>query len=736
MPSSSPPTIVQVAVPTPLHGHFDYLPPAQGPLPPVGARVRVPFGRRRIVGLVVGHGQGSALPNARLKRIEAVLDETPLLDAPLLNLLRWAADYYHHPLGEVISAALPQTLRQGKLAIARGIERYHVTESGRTIAPDGLTRAPRQASVLRRLQANPEGITLEQLREGQDTDPRAALKALIDKGLVERHHRPCLEPPRDERPDAPALNAAQQAAISSITESLGGFTCHLLEGVTGSGKTEVYLHAIEQVLERGLQSLVLVPEIALTPQLLERFRQRLATPIAVLHSSLSDGERHCAWLSARSGEAGVIIGTRSAVFAPWARPGLIIVDEEHDASLKQQEGFRYHARDLAVMRGHREAVPVVLGSATPSLESLGNVERGQYQRIELPGRAGGAVAPRLKVLDVRQQFMDEGLSTALLDAMQRHLEADGQVLLFLNRRGFAPALICHDCGWVADCHRCDARMTWHAGARLLRCHHCGHETGIPARCPSCGNALAPRGQGTERIEQALHKHFPQYPAIRIDRDSTRRKGSLESALEGVREGRYRILVGTQMLAKGHDFPNVTLAAILDADQGLFSVDFRAVERLAQTIIQVAGRSGRALRAGEVMIQTHQPDHPLLSSLLGGGYRAFARTALAERREATLPPYASLALLRAEAVDAQTPLAFLEQARDHLQTLSLPGIHPWGPAPAPMERRAGRYRAHLLLHAPRRQDLQRALGPWLTELARLPGARQVRWSIDVDPADLT
>ncbi|ANB02104.1 primosomal protein N' [Ectothiorhodospira sp. BSL-9] len=736
MPRSFPASIVQVAVPTPLHGHFDYLPPTQGPLPTVGARVRVPFGRRRVVGLVVGHGQTSDLPEGRLKHIEAVLDETPLLDTPLLNLLRWAADYYHHSLGDVISTALPNNLRQGKAAMARGIERYRLTQAGQATAPDTLTRAPRQASVLHRLQTHPEGLTLEQLRADQDSEPRPALKALIDKGLVASHHQPCLEPPRVERPDAPVLNEAQQLAVSRITASLGGFTCHLLEGVTGSGKTEVYLHAIEQVLERGLQCLVLVPEIALTPQLLERFRQRLNTPIAVLHSSLNEGERHCAWLSARSGEAGVIIGTRSAVFVPWARPGLVIVDEEHDSSLKQQEGFRYHARDLAVMRGHREAVPVVLGSATPSLESLGNVERGQYQRIELPGRAGGAVAPRLKVLDVRQQFMDEGLSTALLDAMQRHLEADGQVLLFLNRRGFAPALICHDCGWVADCHRCDARMTWHAGARRLRCHHCGHETGIPVRCPSCGSALAPRGQGTERIEQALHKHFPQYPAIRIDRDSTRRKGSLESALEGVREGRYRILVGTQMLAKGHDFPNVTLAAILDADQGLFSVDFRAVERLAQTIIQVAGRSGRALRAGEVMIQTHQPDHPLLSSLLGGGYTAFARTALTERREAALPPYASLALLRAEAADAQAPLAFLEKARDHLQSLSPPGIHPWGPAPAPMERRAGRYRAHLLLHAPRRQDLQQALTPWLPELTRLPGARQVRWSIDVDPVDLT
>ncbi|SEP95548.1 replication restart DNA helicase PriA [Ectothiorhodospira magna] len=736
MPQSSATPILQIAVPTPVQGYFDYLPaPDEANLPAIGARVRVPFGRRQMVGVVIGHSEASHVPSHRLRPIVATLDAEPLLDALLLNLLTWAADYYQHPLGEVMAAALPVALRQGKPAQVQGIEYCTLTEAGRRTDPASLPRAPRQTALLRLLQDRQEALTLEQLRTQQDTDPRQSLKALVDKGLVQIDARSCLTQVDTPPAPAPALNAAQQQAVEAIVASLDGFTGHLLEGVTGSGKTEVYLQVIRQVLASGRQCLVLVPEIALTPQLLDRFRARLDIPIAVLHSGLNDSERLCAWLCARSGEAGVVIGTRSAVFAPWARPGLIIVDEEHDPSLKQQDGFRYHARDLAVMRAHREQVPVVLGSATPALESLANVARGQYRHLSLPGRAGGASAPRLKLLDVRSQFMDEGLSVPLLDRIQQHLEDDGQVLLFLNRRGYAPALICHECGWVADCHRCDARMTWHAGIRRLRCHHCGHETGVPAQCPSCSRPLVGRGQGTERVEQALRRHFPAWPVVRIDRDSTRRKGALASALEGVRSGQHRILVGTQMLAKGHDFPNVTLAAILEADQGLFSADFRAVERLAQTIVQVAGRAGRGARPGEVLIQTHHPDHPLLLTLLRAGYGAFAQAALAERREAHLPPYAALALLRAEAADAEAPRVFLEGASQALTSKNPQGVQAWGPAPAPMERKAGRYRAHLLLQADQRRDLRKALAIWLPDLPRLPGARKVRWSVDVDPVDL-
>ena len=660
--------ILQVAVPVPLPGCFDYLALADAPVPAVGARVRVMFGRRKLVGMVMTHGRGSELPQSRIKPILEVLDSSPLIDASLLGLLQWAADYYQYPLGEVIASALPKTLRQGQLA----------------------TLKPRH------------------------------------RGLP----APC-----ESLGSGPALNAEQQQAVAAVSSHWGRFQGFLLEGITGSGKTEVYLHLAQAALAQGKQVLVLVPEIALTPQLVARFRERLPTPVAVMHSALSDGDRHCAWLLARSGEAGVIIGTRSAVFVPWARPGLIIVDEEHDPSLKQHEGFRYHARDLAMLRGHRESVPVLLGSATPSLESLANVQRGQYQRVRLPARAGGAELPRIELLDLRRRFLDEGLAEPLLERMQKHLQQQGQVLLFLNRRGFAPALLCHDCGWVADCRRCDARMTWHARAARLRCHHCGYECSPPPRCPACDSALAPQGEGTQRIEAALQRHFPDYPVVRIDRDSTSRKGSLEDALAEIRSGHYRILVGTQMLAKGHDFPDVTLAAVLDADQGLFSSDFRAIERLAQTIVQVAGRAGRGERRGEVMVQTHQPDHPLLRSLIAGGYARFAEVLLEERRMAQLPPYASLALLRAEATEAHWPQAFLSEAYQLLAAQGDARVQLWGPAPAPMERRAGRYRAQLLIQAEQRAPLQAVLRQCLPQLGTLETARRVRWSLDVDPADL-
>ena len=660
--------ILQVAVPVPLPGCFDYLALADAPLPAVGARVRVMFGRRKLVGMVMAHGRGSDLPQSRIKPILEVLDQSPLIDASLLGLLQWAADYYQYPVGEVIASALPKTLRQGQPA----------------------TLKPRHRGL---------------------PAPSASLGS------------------------GPALSAEQQQAVAAVSGHWGQFQGFLLEGITGSGKTEVYLHLAQAALAQGNQVLVLVPEIALTPQLVARFRERLPTPVAVMHSALSDGDRHCAWLLARSGDAGVIIGTRSAVFVPWARPGLIIVDEEHDPSLKQHEGFRYHARDLAMLRGHRESVPVLLGSATPSLESLANVQRGQYQRVRLPARAGGAELPRIELLDLRRRFLDEGLAEPLLERMQKHLQQQGQVLLFLNRRGFAPALLCHECGWVADCRRCDARMTWHARAALLRCHHCGHEAPPPPRCPGCGSALAPQGEGTQRIEAALQRHFPDYPVVRIDRDSTSRKGSLEDALADIRSGHYRILVGTQMLAKGHDFPEVTLAAVLDADQGLFSSDFRAVERLAQTIVQVAGRAGRSERRGEVMVQTHQPDHPLLRSLIAGGYARFAEALLEERRLAQLPPYASLALLRAEATEVHWPQAFLSEAYQLMAAQGDARVQLWGPAPAPMERRAGRYRAQLLIQAEQRAPLQAMLRQCLPQLGTLDSARRVRWSLDVDPADL-
>jgi primosomal protein N' (replication factor Y) len=531
------------------------------------------------------------------------------------------------------------------------------------------------------------------------------------------------------------LSPEQHHAVDTVRQVGDRYACFLLEGVTGSGKTEVYLQLIAPLVAAGRQTLVLVPEIGLTPQLVERFRTRLGLEICVLHSGLSETQRLQAWRRAAGGQARLILGTRSAIFTPLRHPGLIIVDEEHDGSFKQQDGLRYSARDLAVWRGHTLNVPVVLGSATPSLESLYNVEQGRYRHLTLPQRAGNAQPPQVRLLDLRGRTMYGLLSDALVDAIGRHLRDGGQILVFLNRRGYAPVLLCHACGWVAECRRCDARMTVHRGHGQLRCHHCGSQRPVEHYCPACGSSeLLGIGEGTERVEQALKEQFPDQRVLRIDRDTTRRKGALEQALEAAQSGEARILLGTQMLAKGHHFPGITLVAILDADQGLFSTDFRASERMAQLIIQVAGRAGRADRRGEVLVQTHHPDHPLLLQLVEKGYPAFAVTALEERRETLLPPYASMALLRAEAADPQHPRAFLEQARALAGTLREDTVQLWGPVSAPMERRAGRYRAQLLLQTAQRGALQRLLGLWVPQLDGLKTARRVRWSIDVDPVD--
>jgi len=651
----------------------------------------------------------------------------------LLQLLSWAAVYYHHPIGETLATALPVLLRKpGKTPDMR-VKVWQLSDAGHQQLERGLNRAPRQLSVLNQLKAHPQGLVRETL-----SVPLAVLKTLQQKGWIV-----CLDaaPERvqeilNSSQALHSLTEPQEKAVKAVQTAFESFNTFLLEGVTGSGKTEVYLQLIEPLLQDHRQVLVLVPEIGLTPQLIDRFRQRFTVDVAVLHSGLSDSQRLRAWQQAADGTARLILGTRSAIFTPLKNPGLIIVDEEHDSSFKQQEGLRYSARDLAVWRAHQLNIPVMLGSATPSLESLYNARQGRYQLLLLPERAGQALAPKMHLLDLRHQPMRDLLSAALLDAMDVHLKRGGQILLFLNRRGFAPVLLCHACGWVSECRRCDARMTLHQRRGELRCHHCGSQRRVDAFCPSCGSSeLLGIGEGTERVEQALLERFPNDPVLRIDRDTTRRKGQLEDALCDAQAGKARILLGTQMLAKGHHFPNVTLAAILDADQGLFSSDFRASERMAQLIIQVAGRAGRADKPGEVIIQTHHPDHPLLRQLVEQGYPAFAEAALRERQDTLLPPYASMALLRAEATDAEHPRAFLESARELAEPRMSDSLQLWGPVAAPMERRAGRYRAQLLLQTGNRSELQQLLKHWVPQLETLKQARRVRWSIDVDPVDM-
>ncbi|MGS2724408.1 primosomal protein N' [Porticoccus sp. GXU_MW_L64] len=731
-------TYYQVAVPSPLRRSFDYLPPVEHnrPLLP-GVRVRVPFGNRQMVGMVVGHSDNSEVAADKLKAIAEVLDKQPLIPSTLFQLFLWAASYYQHPLGEALVNTLPVLLRKGASAPDNREQCWRLTTLGKGLPADGLKRAHRQQQLLRLLQQRGSVNRLELDAEGIS---RPALNSLVKKQLVESVFR---QPSAPEQPEENLLSEAplslypgQQAAMAQI--ELHGYHSYLLDGETGSGKTEIYLQVIEKVLRYGRQALVLVPEISLTPQTVKRFQQRFNRPLAVMHSGLTDRERLQAWEMARTGQAPIVIGTRSAIFTPLQNPGVIIVDEEHDASFKQHEGFRYHARDLAVVRAHREQVPVILGSATPALESLNNCTAGRYQQLVLKGRPGAACAPAWQVLDIRKQNLSAGFSSELVSAIGAELTAGNQVLVFLNRRGFSPALMCHDCGWSADCHRCDLPMTVHRGDHKLWCHHCDLQARIPAQCPKCfSSQLQYLGQGTERGELELETLFPKFPVIRVDRDTTRRKTSMQEVVQTVNNGQPCVLVGTQILAKGHHFPNVTLVAILDADGGLFSADFRAAEKMGQLIIQVAGRAGRGDKPGRVILQTHCSDHPLIQQLTERGYPDFAQQLLAERRVAAMPPFTYMALLRAEAANIAEVEAFLRQARSAAEALQPPSdrCRYLGPLPAPMEKRSGRYRFQLSLIFEQRPHLQQLLSRWSVQLEDLPGAKKVRWSLDVDPQDM-
>ena len=723
--------IVRVAVAAPLDGEFDYLPPEGTPVDAcrVGVRVRVPFGTSERMGIVLGARARTDVSMATLKPIVQLVDDRPVLVEADIKLGEWIARYYHAPLGEVLALMLPVALRDGG-ALSAPVAQCWMLD---VTAPAFSSRSVRQSELLAAFR-QAGGLLMDEAVKGQST----TLRAMRDKGWVRRVPIRQVEKKSLPHPKVGGhalLNEAQQSACDAVLAGSGAYAAFLLHGITGSGKTEVYLALMDDALASGKQVLVLVPEIALTPQLVARFSSRLTGGLVVLHSGMTENARRDAWLEAWSGEAQVVLGTRSAVFTPMPNLALIVVDEEHDASYKQQEGMRYHARDVAVVRASQRGVPIVLGSATPSLESLANVEQGRYRLLRLDRRAAGARLPRMELLDVRRRPMQEGLSAPLLERMRDHLVAGGQVLLFLNRRGYAPSLMCHACGEVEHCRQCSAPMTVHRARGRLVCHHCGSERMMPRTCSSCGSAeLEMPGQGTERLESAIHGLFPEFPLERIDRDTTRRKGALEAKLVRAKSGEARILLGTQMLAKGHDFPGVTLAVVLDADRGLFSSDFRAPERLVQLIVQVAGRAGRADRPGEVLIQTHQPDHPLLQALLHGGFDACAKILMHERRLAALPPFAHLAMLRAEAKDVARPQALLGRCSQWLAAMRS-DVMAYGPAPAPLERRSGRFRQQLLLSSPRRDALHGMLDRLLPELRGWPEARGVRWSLDVDPQDM-
>ncbi|KIE19597.1 primosomal protein N' [Vibrio sinaloensis] len=731
------PTIARVALPVPLDKQFDYQIPSHA-FPIIGGRVSVPFGRQTLVGVVTALVNESEFGVDKLKPIKQVLDSQPVWPDTLYSLLYWCSQFYQYPLGDTLLNAMPSALRKGKPADFAALVEWQLTSLGRDQFMQGFGRAVQQAKVMHMLELGP---VPHQAFIDQDISS-SVLKTLSEKGWIESIERqPVI---RDWSQDVeapvekPKLNTEQAVAIATVN-STDGFGCFLLEGVTGSGKTEVYLNLIKPVLEKGKQALVLVPEIGLTPQTINRFKKRFTVPVEVIHSGLNDSERLNAWLSARDNAAGIVIGTRSALLTPFHNLGIIIVDEEHDASYKQQDSLRYHARDVAVMRANKEQIPIVLGSATPALETLHNALQGKYHHLILSKRAGNATPTTNKVLDIKGLYLESGLSAPLIAEMRKHLQAGNQVMLFLNRRGFSPALMCHECGWIAECKRCDAYYTYHQYSNEIRCHHCGSQQPIIHQCQGCGSThLVTVGVGTEQLEAQLAQLFPDYKAIRIDRDSTRRKGSLESALSAIRNGEYQILIGTQMLAKGHHFPDVTLVGLLDVDGSLYSSDFRASERLAQLFIQVAGRAGRASKPGEVVLQTHHPEHSLLQALLTKSYRHFAETALQERKLAMLPPYTFLTLFRAEANQSPLVEEFLRQVRHTLEAHPLfdDGCQVLGPTPAPLAKRAGKYRWHLLLQTQQRSTMQKLLSSAKPVIQMLPSAKKVRWTLDIEPQDLS
>ncbi|MGM0571386.1 primosomal protein N' [Marinobacter sp.] len=719
--------IVRVALNRPIRRLFDYVAPDNMPLQP-GQRVSVPFGRYRATGLVV-ETEVTPPEGIALKPVASALENWPALPAETLDLLGWAASYYQHPLGECLFMALPPALRKGRTTEAPASEQWWAA------SPDAdCTQLPanarRQRQLLALLKESDQGVPWGHLKERGFS--RSHLNALAQRSLIHAIETPDpMTSGHRTPPTTPVLTPAQKEAARDLP-GRHGFSANLLYGITGSGKTEIYLHYLHQELGTEGQALVLVPEINLTPQTVARFRNYLGDRIVVWHSSLNDRQRLDTWRRVRNGEPVILIGTRSAVLLPFTNLQAIVVDEEHDSSYKQGEGFRYSARDLAVFRAHQNRCPVILGSATPSLESLHNAAVGKYRQINLTERAGPARPPAIQLLDIRSRPLTGGLSRPATEAIRETLAAGQQVLVYINRRGYAPVLMCFDCGHIAECPNCDTRLTYHRRDRALRCHHCDYQQPAFHRCPKCeGEACEPVGQGTEQSETVLAETFPEVPVIRIDRDSTQRKGSIQNILDQVNSGEPCILVGTQMVAKGHDFPNVTLVVVVNADGGLFSVDFRAPEQMVQTLLQVSGRAGRGEKPGRVLIQTCHSDHPLLITLAKGDYLTLARQLLTERQQGALPPYRAMAIVRAEAPTMEAALAFLERVRNQLpdRTLEI-----WGPLPAALARKAGRHRAQLVLQSEGRGHLNRALTQLCQQLEQHRQPGNLRWVVDVDPLE--
>lgn len=721
--------IIRIALDVPLSTLFDYIVSDNMQLE-IGQRVIVPFGRKQVLGLAMEWAEHSELSVERLKPVTRVLDDVPPLPQELLTLLRFCGDYYHYPLGMTALSALPARLRTVEPVTLKQSLDYALSAAGKAL---DITTLPKrrvvQQRILQALQQKP--MSGAQLRSLSATAP-AALKALLEAGWIE----PCapVSSATHAFNDVHLLSDEQQQAVDAVTQQTG-FNCFLLYGITGSGKTEIYVHLMHEMLQRSGQVLLLVPEINLTPQLENYFRSRFPdVELVSLHSGLADGERALNWLKAQSGTARIILGTRLAVFTPLPKLSLILVDEEHDASFKQQDGLRYSARDVAIFRANQHGVPIVLGSATPSLESWHNAQSGRYRLLKLTQRAvQSSTLPVVRCIDITKLPLQEGLSEPLLSAIEERLQRGEQSLMFINRRGYAPVLMCTACGWLSECKHCAGKLVLHLKDRSLRCHHCGHQQRVPNACPTCGDVdLKPVGIGTQRLEETLRNHFPKARILRVDRDSTRNKGAWNAMRKQIHDGEADILIGTQMLAKGHDFPNLTLVGVLNPDGALYSADFRASEKLFAQLTQVGGRAGRADKAGEVIVQTAFPQHPLFNALRAHDYEDWVQTLLAERQMAGFPPFVYQVLLSAEGKEEKEVYIFLQQAHASAKEIKRV-VDIYGVVPAAMPRRANHHRAQLLVQSENRKALQEFLRAWKPLLESLP-AQKLRWALDIDPME--
>ena len=727
--------ILKVALDVPLYKLFDYqLNKKNSTKPSIGSRVLVPFGKQKKVGVIIDIVNRSSVAKSKLKECISILDENPIFEKKQLDFIHFASNYYQYPLGRVLYAAMPGNLRKGK-SLTKFIDSIVITDNGKNVDLDNLKkRAPKQAALMSILMEN---HTLDSnglsniFPEWKKYSKRPIEKNWIKIEQIIEPHKDTQK--LDKNTKGPALNSEQKKAILDVKKS-STFNTFLLDGVTGSGKTEIYLSLISDVIERGQNALILVPEIGLINQLNRRIEVRLGIKPSQYHSGLTEKERFITWKKIQESKTRIILGTRSAILAPFKNLGLIVVDEEHDISYKQQEGFRYSARDLAVMRAKNFNIPIILGSATPSLESFNQHVNNKYKYLTLKKRAGNAKMPSMHLIDLNKGHSEDGLSKLLIKSMNEHIENDGQILVFINRRGYAPTLICKTCNFIAECSRCDSRMTLYLSKKLLLCHHCNYKEKYKNSCIKCDSEMIALGQGSQRIEDSLKKHFPNEQILRIDSDSTQQKNSLDEALEKAKTGKAKILVGTQMLSKGHHFSSLSLVVVVNADQGLFSNDFRGSERLAQNIIQVAGRAGREKKKGQVIIQTEYPDHPFWPLLFQGGYKEIVEMTLMDRKSANWPPYSFIVLIRAQSHRKKYTWSFLEEAKKILISQK-PNFSILGPVSAPMEKKASHYRGQLLLQSEGRKSLNQTLKMFIDEIERKKFIRRVKWSIDVDPIEL-